>query len=263
MQSEPKPLHFSVITPTYNRIEYLPEAIDSVSISITGGFGKHIDFTFEHLICANGCTDGTNEYLIDLAKKEGTKLRFWTEPTKLLPGPARNVVIKNAHPHTWIVPLDDDDVMLQRNLYYHAALVKNNPDKQWFVNDFLRMDEEKRYEPNKDYWAWQFDEPIEMLTQIFKGTCFMQGNVSYSKKIFDEVGGYHESLRMAEDLDLYVRFLLAGYMPGSSPHISHLHRNHRSNISIGVDKDKHHNDLEILYERYAEKLEQLGIQKPE
>ena len=85
------------------------------------------------------------------------------------------------------------------------------------------------------------------------------GNVCFSRKLYDEVGGYDESVGMAEDLDLYVRFLLHGHLNVYLPMISHLHRMHTANFSIGCDRDKHHSDLRAIYKRNEEKLRILGI----
>ena len=250
-----------VVTPTHNRIDYLPATVDSVRSTVKTFFGYNVDFHLEHLICANGCTDGTNEWLERESQKEGLliPIRAKIEKEKMLPGLARNLVIKEAPSHAWIAPLDDDDIMLQRNLFYYAHLIEQNPEKEWFINDFVRVDEELRYRSKEDYYHWMFESPKAMLEAIFRGECFAQGNVCYSKKLFDEVGGYNEKLKMAEDLDLYVRFLLAGHLPGHSSHISHLHRCHTKNFSAGVDAAKHHDDLQIIYERYADKLKELGV----
>lgn len=86
------------------------------------------------------------------------------------------------------------------------------------------------------------------------------GNVCFSKKLYDEVGGYDESVGMAEDLDLYVRFLLHGHLNVYLPIISHLHRMHTSNFSIGCDTNKHHSDLKDIYQRNESKFKILGIQ---
>lgn len=248
----------SVVTPTFNRIEYLPETVESVRKNITTQ--NSCDFEYEHLICANGCTDGTAEFLEKVGKEDGSPIRFRVVKEQMLPGPARNLVIKNdASEQSWIAPLDDDDIMLQRNLYYYAYNIQQNPDKQWFINDFVRVDSELRYIGGEDYYHWKFDSPKDMLDAIFRGECFAQGNVCFSKKLFSAVGGYNEEISMAEDLDLYVRFLLAGELPGYSPHISHLHRCHNRNISIGVDPEKHKQDLRMMYERYKEKLQALGV----
>ena len=67
---------------------------------------------------------------------------------------------------------------------------------------------------------------------------------------------------MAEDLDLYVRFLLAGQLPVLCPHISHLHRFHASNVSIGVDAARHNADLRVIYDKYAPRLAALDVAGP-
>jgi len=258
MDQKSQKLQIVVITPTHNRVDYLPEAINSVRANVVAP----IDCTYEHYICENGCTDGTKEYLDEAIKQEGAPVKYWSVPDKLLPGPARNTIIKHVPNDAFIFPLDDDDVVLQRSIYHWADLIERHPGQQWFVTDFLRMDQERRYLLKEDYYAWKFDSPVAMLGAIFRGETFIQGNVCYSKKLFDEVGAYHEKIRMAEDLDLYVRFLIAGHLPVVGSHISHLHRFHTGNISIGVDHKKHNEDLKSIYDRYAEQLQKLGVERP-
>lgn len=259
MEGSLKPLHMVVITPTYNRVAYLPEAIESVFSSATAP----LNITYEHFICENGCTDGTKQYLEAAVKKDNYRIKYWSEREKLLPGPARNRIIKYVPEDAWIVPLDDDDVMLQRNLYHFADLILQNPERQFFVCDFLRMDQERRYHLKDDYFAWKFDTHTDMLGAIFRGEHFIQGNVCYSAKLFNEVKGYDETLKMAEDLDLYIRFLMAGHLPVVSRHISHLHRFHTSNISHGTDMAKHKVHIQEIYDKYAMELENLGVKRPE
>ncbi|MBD2716112.1 glycosyltransferase [Microvirga sp. STR05] len=251
-------MHFTVITPTHNRRQFLPEAVASVRATVSAP----LDFGYEHFICENASTDGTADWLREAVHQDGAPVRTISQPDKLLPGPARNLLIRQTTATGWIVPLDDDDVLLQRCLFHYASLVQGHPGQQWFVADFLRVDEEKRYLPGEDYYAWKFETPADMLRAIFRAEHFIQGNVCYSRQLFDEVGGYDEELKMAEDLDLYVRFLLAGYLPVVSPHISHLHRFHTSNVSIGVDAEKHGTDLRDIYDKYAGQLQALEIERP-
>lgn len=252
-------MHFSVITPTHNRRDFLPEAVASVRATVSAP----LDFSFAHLICENASTDDTAAWLREAAQQEGVLLRVRPQPHKLLPGPARNLLIREDAPADgWIVPLDDDDILLQRALFHYAHQIEQHPDRPWLVADFLRVDQDRRYLPNEDYYAWQFDSPTEMLRAIFRAEHFIQGNVCYSRALFEEVGGYDEQIEMAEDLDLYVRFLLAGHLPVICPHLSHLHRFHTSNVSIGVDADKHGQDLQEIYDKYAQQLQQLGIERP-
>jgi glycosyltransferase involved in cell wall biosynthesis len=251
-------MHFAVITPTHQRRELLPEAVASVRATVSAP----LDFSFEHLIYDNGSRDGTAAYLREAAAQPGPPLRHWHSAGRQLAGKARNSLIQEAPAEAWIVPLDDDDIMLQRTLHHYAAQIQAHGDRPWFVADFLRVDEHGRYLPSEDYYAWQFDTPTDMLRAIFRAEHFIQGNVCYSRAFVDQVGGYDGELAMAEDLDLYVRFLLAGQLPVLCPHISHLHRFHARNVSIGVDADKHNADLRVIYQKYPEQLRALGIEEP-
>ncbi|WP_019947269.1 glycosyltransferase family 2 protein [Hymenobacter aerophilus] len=252
-------MHFSVITPTHNRLAYLPEAVASVRATVSAP----LYFTFEHLVCENACSDDTAAYLHEAAQQPGAPLRVRLQPELLRAGPARNLLIKHDAPtNAWIVPLDDDDLLLQRTLFHYGQQIEQHPIRPWLVADFLRVDQNRRYLPADDYYAWQFDSPQDMLRAIFRAEHFIQGNVCYSRELFDEVGGYDEDIAMAEDLDLYVRFLLAGHLPVICPHISHLHRFHDSNVSIGVDADKHAQDLRVIYDKYAGQLGKMGIERP-
>lgn len=189
-------------------------------------------------------------------------MRHWHHAARQLAGHARNQLIRAAGPDAWLVPLDDDDILLQRTLYHYAAQIGARPGRPWLVADFLRVDEHGRYLPSEDYYAWQFQTSQEMLQAIFRAEHFIQGNVCYGHALFDQVGGYDGELTMAEDLDLYVRFLLAGHLPVVCPHVSHLHRFHANNVSIGVDAEKHNADLRMIYEKYREQLRGLGITAP-
>jgi glycosyltransferase involved in cell wall biosynthesis len=251
-------MHFTVITPTHQRRELLPEAVASVRASISAP----LDFSLEHLIYDSGSRDGTAAYLREAAAQPGPPLRHWHSPGRLLAGEGRNRLIAEAAPDAWIVPLDDDDILLQRTLHNYAAQIQAHPGRAWLVADFLRVDDTGRYLPNEDYYAWQFETPTAMLHAIFRAEHFIQGNVCYSRAFVDEVGGYDGELKMAEDLDLYVRFLLAGQLPVVCPHISHLHRFHARNVSIGVDAETHNADLRVIYQKYAKQLKALGVAEP-
>lgn len=251
-------MHFAIITPTHQRRALLPEAVASVRATISAPS----EFSFEHLLYDNGSRDGTTAYLREAAAQNGPPLRYWHSASKMLAGPARNALIRETIPEAWVVPLDDDDILLQRTLHNYAAQIETHPYQPWLVADFLRVNEDGRYLPGEDYYAWRFNSPTEMLQAIFRAEHFIQGNVCYSRALFEQVGGYDEELKMAEDLDLYVRFLLAGHLPVICPHISHLHRFHTKNVSIGVDADKHNADLRVIYDKYAGQLEKLSIGRP-
>ncbi|RYZ40046.1 MAG: glycosyltransferase [Myxococcaceae bacterium] len=252
-------LRFTVITPGLSgRSAFLAEAIASVRASLRAP----LDFDVEHLVREEASPGRPGRGRRDVPLSDGIGLRVWRQREHLGPGAARNRLLQECAPDSWIVPLDDDDLLLQRTLHHYADLILHHPERRWFVADFARMDAARRYLPGQDYAAWTFQTPTAMLTSIFQARHFLQGNVCFHQGLIQEVGGYDETLEMAEDLDLYVRFLLAGHLPWRGTHLSHLHRVHEGNISRGVDARTHHEDLERLYRRHAPRLEALGVPTP-
>lgn len=132
-------------------------------------------------------------------------------------------------------------------------------ESDWFITDFYRVRDTKEYIIGDDYYGWKFNSCSEILSAIFSGTHFIQHNVVYKKKLWEKVGKYDETLAMAEDLDLYTRFLLSDVMPRYVPYVSHLHRFHATNVSIGVDAQHHKRDIIRLTAKYRKELIERGI----
>jgi glycosyltransferase involved in cell wall biosynthesis len=247
-------MKISIITPTHNRLPFLKETVASVQRSVT----HPLDLAVEHVVHDVGSTDGTDRWLRH--DEAAAHLVSLFSPEKKRPGLARNEAIARADGE-FLLPLDDDDLLLQRTAHHfvHALTGEGSP-ADWAVSDFLRVDEEGRYLPGEDYYGWRFGSVKEMLQAIFSASHFIQGNVCYHRSLFDRVGGYDPDLSMAEDLDLYVRFLLDGRMPRYVPMVSHLHRMHRNNLSKVVNKDHYNDDMTRLYEKYEPDLTRLGVQ---
>ena len=246
-------MQISIITPTHNRLQFLKEAVASVQRSTT----HPLDLAVQHVVHDCGSIDGTRAWL---QTGEAAHLVKVFSDRKKSPGLARNEAIAKAE-GDFLMPLDDDDVLLQRTAHHFVyALTQEGQQYDWAVSDFLRMDEEGRYMPGEDYYGWRFGSVREMLQAIFSASHFIQGNVCYRRSLFDGVGGYDADLSMAEDLDLYVRFLLDGQMPRYVPMISHLHRMHRSNLSKVVDKDHYNDDMTRLYGKYERELAQHSVE---
>ena len=85
----------SVIIPTYNRLQFLPRALDSV-LSQT--------FTVNEIVVVD---DGSTDKTIETLKPAYKKVRFLKQPNQGV-SVARNIGIKAAK-HNWIALLDSDD----------------------------------------------------------------------------------------------------------------------------------------------------------
>jgi len=242
-------MKLSIITPTRNRLPYLKENIASVRASVMAP----ADLEIEHVILDCGSNDGTADWL---RSSEAEGLHVILKDGPIAPGQARNLAIRESSGDL-VMPLDDDDLLLQRAAY-HFAEVLEDPAHDWTVADFLKIDSEGRYLPGEDYYAWRFSSPDEMLTAIFDGRHFIQGNVCFRRSLFDRVNGYSE-MPTAEDLELYTRFVLEAGLPAYLPAVSHLHRLHDRNVSRDIGKDKYNEDLRMIYEMNRSSLTKKGI----
>lgn len=240
-------MKISIVTPTFNRKHFLPDTIKSVLASKLEPF---TDIEWEYVVYDDGSVDGTKELF---GPNSSARVRYIRTDKNRGQGYAKNEAVKQAK-GDYVLFLDSDDILVSRALYNFVSFARRNPDAGWFVSDFLRVDSELKYIIGGDYYGWDFSGPKEMLEAIFSGNHFIQGNVFFKKQLFLDAGGFDPELRMAEDLDLYVRFLLKVGLPVRCNFISHLHRNHSDNISKGVTLEKHKIDAENLRRKYSKSV---------
>jgi len=241
-------MKISVITCTHNQKEYLKETIESVQKSI---FAPFDDIALEHLIYDDGSTDDTDTLFINHSYKN---VFYFRETENKEPSFGRNFLLEKATGE-YIFMIDSDDIILQRTLYNFAALAKKNLETNWFIADFIRVNEKLSYLVGEDYYGLNFKNTNEMLDSIFKGETFIQSNVFFKKDLWLSAGKFDTQMRMAEDLDLYIRFLINGNMPTYMPFISHLHRYHKHNLSKGIDPTTHIKHIRELGEKYHDRIE--------
>lgn len=244
-------MKLAILTPTRNRLPFLQENVASVRLSST----TPLELEILHVLHDCGSGDGTTEWLRGLKDEAGVQLILSLSP--MPPGRARNLAAQ-ACSSELLMPLDDDDILLQRTAYYFARTLSKGA-CHWAVADFLKIDQDGRYLPGQDYYGWDFVSADEMLRAIFSGKHFIQGNVCFTRELFQRCGGYAEDMSTAEDLELYTRFVLEAGLPCYVPIVSHLHRLHGGNASRQVDKDRYNRDLQAIYEKHRSSLEQRGI----
>lgn len=244
-------MKLAILTPTRNRLAFLKENVESVHFNNPAP----LDLQIVQSIHDCGSDDGTTEWLETL---DYPGVQVTLSHKAMPPGLARNIAAATV-PADYFMPLDDDDLILQRTAHHFVSALADRSGASWAVSDFLKIDEEGRYLRGQDYYAWSFSSTNEMLQAIFSGKHFIQGNVCFTGDLFRRVGGYAEDIHTAEDLELYVRFLLDSGLPRYVPMISHLHRMHGKNTSNGIDKDHYNEDLLAIYERHRTSLTRIGI----
>jgi glycosyltransferase involved in cell wall biosynthesis len=217
-----------------------------------------LDLEIRHLIHDCGSGDGTGEWL-ETERANHDDFDWLRSAGPVFPGEARNLALKHGA-GDFVMPLDDDDLLLQRTAY-HFVHALNQPDgAAWATSDYVKIDATGRYLPGEDYHGWVFDSADDMLRAIFSGSHYIQGNVCFRRSLFDQVGGYSREMKTAEDLELYVRFILEAGLPVYVPAVSHLHRVHRGNLSRNVDKDRYNRDMETIYRLHEPRLQARHIE---
>ncbi|VAW86803.1 Putative N-acetylgalactosaminyl-diphosphoundecaprenol glucuronosyltransferase [hydrothermal vent metagenome] len=177
----------SVIIPTYNRIETLPRAIESV-LAQTHPVN-------ELIIVDDGSTDGTAAWVaehypqIKLIEQQNSGVSA-----------ARNRGIEAASGE-WIALLDSDDEWLPKKLEKQLACLKSEPalkiihsDEIWIRNG-VRVNQMRKHS-KKGGWIFQDCLPLCAISP---------SAVMIHRSIFDDVGLFDESLPACEDYDLWLR----------------------------------------------------------
>jgi glycosyltransferase involved in cell wall biosynthesis len=190
-------LLFSVVIPTYNRVERLKAVIRGL---------ERQDFPlsdFEVVVVSDGSTDGTDEYLAHLHTT--LNLRFFTIHNQGA-GAARNVGVEQAR-GKYILFIDDDVVPAPGLISAHQHCHASRGEKTVVLGPMLSPSdfhmtpwvqwEQKMLE--KQYQA--------MLAGHWQPTArqFYTGNTSVERTYLLASGGFDPRFRRAEDVELAYR----------------------------------------------------------
>lgn len=232
----------AVVTPCYNRALLIPECIRSVSLANTFGLCE-----IEHIIVDDASTDNSLE-MIEGLKNNHLKLLKLSENKG--PSHARNFAIGQSDAD-FIFCLDSDDVLFQNSLF---SLLTFALDKKadWVYGDIIRGDRELRYQIGNDFFGWEFKTIEDVLTSMYQNRHFFQHSSLFSKVAFDKAGGYDDALHIEEEVDLFTRMLLRGYLPYYLPSPLFIYRLHGENMSkiYSQDISNHKQALRRLYTKY-------------
>lgn len=186
----------SVVVPTYQRVDRLGRVLAGLA-------RQTVDpSTFEVIVVSDGSTDGTDEYLArDDLPVPVVALR---QPNRG-PGAARNRG-SDAARSDLVLFLDDDVVPAPDLLAEHLAAHDRRPDRV-VIGPMLSPDDHEM----SPWVAWE----QRMLTKQYDAMNggeyaatarqFYTGNASLPRRHLRDVGGFDETLRRAEDVELAYR----------------------------------------------------------
>jgi len=185
-----KPL-VSVIIPTFNRLGFLKEAVQSVE--------KQSYWDFELIIVDDGSTDGTGRYLENLPIKSCPAKNISLEHSGF-PGRVRNAGARAAE-GKYLAFLDSDDLWEQEKLAKQMNYLSTNPKIElchtrevWLRNGTLVSQSKQRHKREGD-----------IFKHALKKCIIGPSTVMLSSRLFTETGGFSEDMEIAEDYELWLR----------------------------------------------------------
>lgn len=177
----------SVIIPTYNRCDFLREAIESVTVQ------TYVDY--ELIVIDDGSNDDTRGFVGNLSGG----IRYHHQANRG-PGAARNCGIKIARGE-FLTFLDSDDLWLPEKLERQVSLMKRAPsavvcytDERW-IRRGVRVNQRQKH---RKYSGWIFEKCLPL--------CIVSpSSVLMRRSFFDVAGFFDEDLPACEDYDLWLR----------------------------------------------------------
>jgi glycosyltransferase involved in cell wall biosynthesis len=185
----PKVPLITVILPTFNRLQYLPDAVASI-------FAQTFQ-DWELLIADDGSDAPTRAYLQTLEDPPRIRLIQLTHTGK--PAMVRNAALREARGE-YVAFMDSDDSWMPQKLSTQMAALRGQDDCAWSHTNFLLVDVHgggSREMPAADGW---------ILGRLLKTeTVVALPSVMASRALLNRVGNFDESLTMCEDYDLWLR----------------------------------------------------------
>jgi glycosyltransferase involved in cell wall biosynthesis len=251
-RGEERPLLFSVIIPTYNRVALIPKTLETV-----------FNQTYPHyeLIVVDNCsTDNTEEVLSPLI--EAGRIRFIKHDRNYERATSRNTGMEHAR-GDFATFLDSDDYMYPTALEDAARFTRENPQVKLFHNLYQLVDAENRVLYNFSFPP--LDDPLRAITDGNFLSCigdFIHREI-YERYRFDT----NPVLTSAEDWDFWLR-VVADYRPGRIEKINHGIVHHsgrtikhldleqlRGRLSYILGKISADAHLSRVYAKYLKRLE--------
>lgn len=187
----------SVILPTFNRLEFLRLAVDSV-------FSQ--TFTdWELIIADDGSEQQTQDYLKTLHNPPRVQLIQLAHSGN--PGAVRNAALRAASGR-YVAFLDSDDVWMPTKLERQLAALQAHPNCRWGYTGYIRVDESGRtrtYPGTKQWAPYQgaiFEELLAFEAEVSTPAVLVE------RQLVEELGGFDEEQWVYEDYDLWLRIAL-------------------------------------------------------
>jgi glycosyltransferase involved in cell wall biosynthesis len=206
----------SVVIPTYNRADFLPQAVRSV---LSQTFSD-----YELLILDDASTDRTQELRSGFL--EDSRVRYVKHPKNIGITANRNYGLAIARGE-YIAMLDSDDVWLDGSKLKRQVDILDNHEDCALVGTYARIID-KNGAAKGEIATHRNDTSIRRNFLVTNQ--FVQSSVLIRKQVLEELGGYDTDFPLWEDYDLWLR-IGRKYLVRNIGEMLTGYRDHDANIS--------------------------------
>jgi glycosyltransferase involved in cell wall biosynthesis len=185
-------MSISVIIPTYNSVNYIENALNSV-------FSQ--DEPVEEVIVID---DGSSDDTLKILRKYPVKIITQSNQG---PAAARNTGILSAK-GDWIAFLDSDDTWIQGKVKKIKETINQFPNVSILASDEFEgtLNGPMTYKALHRY----FDKEKNLFSQLYRGCFLSTSTMIIKRKLLLEVNGMDINLPSAQDYDLWLRLARIG-----------------------------------------------------
>lgn len=224
----------SLIMSVYNGEDYLEEAISSVLCQT---------FTDFELIIINDCsTDSTSE-ILERFSIEDSRVKVHTNEVNLRLPSSLNKAISLAQ-GKYIARMDADDICLPNRLEAQYTYMEQNPQIALSSCRFMTL-KNGVYASGGGGGRADF-ESIKALLLVTNP--ILHPGIIAKADVIRELG-YDKAFTCTEDMELWTRFVMAGYRVEVLPEYLMIYRLHDKQIT-GTTLEKQHKEVVTLQKRY-------------
>lgn len=245
MNTAPK---ISLIMSVYNGEAYLEEAIESV-----------LNQTFRdfELIIINDCsTDGTSEILDSFADRDN-RVKVYTNEVNLKLPSSLNKAITFAQ-GKYIARMDADDICLPDRLQKQYTFMENNPSVALSSCRFMTL---KNGIVSSGGCGGKCDNESLKALLLVTNPILHPGIIAKADAIRSL--GYDKNFTCTEDMELWTRFVMAGYNIEILPEYLMIYRLHDKQITETTLEKQHNEVVAIQKNYYGKLLETMDCEKEE
>jgi len=181
----------SVLMPVYNAERYVAQSIESILVQTFADF--------EFIITDDGSTDGSLKILEAYAAKD-KRIRLTSRRNKGLT-PTMNEMLRQARGEL-IAIIENDDLALPERLARQVEFLQSQPDFVCVGGAQELIDEKGRLLTRLELPL--HNDRIQQLALAGHGSICHPGSMIRRSALM-KIGGYDETMRLAHDLDLWLR----------------------------------------------------------